>query len=362
MLYRKYRPQNFDEVLGQEIIVKTLKNAIKNKRVVHGYLFAGQRGTGKTSVARIFAKALNCFNLKKEINPCNQCDNCQLINKAQFIDLIEIDAASNRGIDEIRALKESVNFPPIKGKYKVFIIDEAHQLTEPAFNALLKTLEEPPNWVIFILATTSPEKVPLTILSRVQRFDFRPIPVELIVQKLKKIAQQENISITDSALEMIAEEAQGAFRDAESILERVITAFNPEKEITQELLEVFFNRAGILKVLEFLFALVEKNHQKALAILDQIYRQGLDLLGFNKDVLKILRILFLWKTQPDLAKILEKDFLPDVWGKIYQLKEKTDLNQIKKYLISFLESEARLKRTPPIAVLPLEIAVLESLE
>ena len=222
VIARKWRPQTFDEVVGQPHVVKILKNAIESNRIAHAYLFSGARGVGKTSVARILAKTVNC-DQRTGPTPCNRCMSCTSITRGASVDVLEIDAASNRGIDEIRELRESVRYLPAVSKYKVYIIDEVHMLTGPAFNALLKTLEEPPGHVIFVLATTSPHKIPITILSRCQRFDFRRIPVEKITQHLKKIIEAENVSLSESVLAVIAREADGSMRDAQSLLEQVLT-------------------------------------------------------------------------------------------------------------------------------------------
>ncbi|HEY7751027.1 MAG TPA: DNA polymerase III subunit gamma/tau, partial [Ignavibacteriaceae bacterium] len=212
---RKWRPKIFSEVVGQEHITSTLKNAIKENRIAHAYLFTGPRGVGKTTTARIFAKSLNCLN-PKDAEPCNECEMCKTIQNAQLMDIIEIDGASNRGIDEVRTLRESVKYAPTKGKYKVYIIDEVHMLTKESFNAFLKTLEEPPAQIIFIFATTDVHKVPLTIISRCQRYDFRRINLDTIKSTLSKIAKDEKIKIDDTTLTIIAKKADGALRDAES--------------------------------------------------------------------------------------------------------------------------------------------------
>ena len=221
-LYRKYRPQSFDEVVGQKVIVKTLLNAIKNNKITHAYLFTGPRGTGKTSIAKIFAKTINCENLDN-LKPCNKCTSCMQINNKQTVDIIEIDAASNNGVDEIREIKNKVNLVPTNGKYKVYIIDEVHMLTQAAFNAMLKTLEEPPKNVIFILATTEPHKIPLTILSRCQRFDFKRITNQELVDRLNFIIRNENIEVEDGVLELIAEISNGGMRDSIGLLDQLIT-------------------------------------------------------------------------------------------------------------------------------------------
>ena len=222
VLARKWRPQLFEEVVGQDHVVKTLRNAIAMERIGHAYLFTGQRGTGKTSTARILAKALNCKDGPTP-NPCNRCDNCQEITRGESLDVLEIDGASNRGIDEVRSLRERVKFTPAKAKFKVYIIDEVHMLTREAFNALLKTLEEPPSHVIFILATTNPHKLPLTVISRCQRFDFRGISTADILTRLEQIVKKEGIGIADDALTLIAEGAENSMRDAQGTLDQAIS-------------------------------------------------------------------------------------------------------------------------------------------
>src|SRR5437762_1227415 len=228
-LYRRYRSQTFAEVIGQEHVTRTLKNAIANGQVAHAYLLAGARGIGKTSIARIIAKAVNCPKAKNG-DPCDTCESCVAIRDGRFLDLIEIDAASNRGIDEMRDLREKVRFLPSEGQYKVYVIDEAHQLTPEAFNALLKTLEEPPPHAIFVLATTESQRIPATIVSRTQRFDLRRIPHSAIVQQLEHVAKAEGLTVEAPAFEAIARHAQGSLRDAESILDQV-SSFSQDRTV-----------------------------------------------------------------------------------------------------------------------------------
>ena len=361
MLYRKYRPQIFKEIIGQDIIVKILKNFIKNKeKIPQGYLFAGPRGTGKTSTARIFAKALNCLELiENDYEPCNKCTNCEAINKGQFLDLIELDAASNRGIDEIRNIKEHIGFRPIQGKYKVFIIDEAHMLTEPAFNALLKTLEEPPKHTIFILATTEPEKIPPTILSRVQRFDFRRISIKDIAKKLKEIAQNEGIDISERALYLIAEESGGALRDAETLLEKLMLSLNPHKFISEEHVEEFLGKVSNKEILEFLETLLDKNFEEAIKKVHKVYENGFDLIVYTRSILKILRDILVLKNLPAWKNQLAKDYEEELIEKILNISNKIKTEDLKKLIKLFSEAEMNIKKDPPILTLPLELAVAE---
>jgi DNA polymerase-3 subunit gamma/tau len=363
MLYRKYRPKTFSEIYGQNLIIKILKSFLKNiNSLPQGYLFAGQKGTGKTSTARIFAKALNCLNLEKNsYEPCNQCLNCENINKNKFLDIIELDAASNRGIEEIRNLKENIGFKPIQGKYKVFIIDEAHMLTKEAFNALLKILEEPPKHVIFILATTEPDKIPPTILSRLQRFDFKRISLQEMIKKMKKVAEEEKITIDDGALYLIAEESEGSFRDAEVLLERIILSINPHKIITADYVENFLGKVSYQKILEFLELLINKKFEEALKNVHEIYAGGYDLIIFIRSLIRILREMLIIKIYPLWKNQLNKEYNEELVKKIIDLSSKLSLEEIKKFIKIFSETEISLKKDPPLITLPLELAIAEIL-
>ncbi len=300
VLARKYRPQNFDEVIGQEHITRSLKNAILNQRIAHSYLFTGSRGIGKTSTARILAKALNCIKGPLP-NPCQECVLCREITQGISMDVLEIDGASNRRIDEIRNLRENVKFAPSKARFKIYIIDEVHMLTPEAFNALLKTLEEPPLHIKFIFATTQPEKIPLTILSRCQRFDFRRITDRELVGQLKKISQQEKIDIEQNALFAIARFAQGSMRDGESVLDQLIS-FCEGKIIAKEVISLL----GIVSeecLFNFGQAIIEKDVEKGLTIINALLKEGKDLEQFVKGLTQYFRNLIMAKE--DLPNLIE---------------------------------------------------------
>lgn len=283
---RKWRPKRFDEVVGQEHITTTLKNAINNNRIAHAYLFTGPRGVGKTTTARILAKVLNCLN-PQEGEPCNECEMCLSIQSSQSMDIIEIDGASNRGIDEIRTLRDSVKYAPTKGKYKVYIIDEVHMLTRESFNAFLKTLEEPPSQTIFIFATTDVHKVPLTIISRCQRFDFRRIQLELIKSLIKKIADAEKIKIDDKSLTIIAKKADGALRDAESYFDQVVS-FCGDK-IDSETVSRLLNLVSDDIYFKISDAVLEKNFKSVFEVSDLIYKNGWNFIDFADGLVEHFR-------------------------------------------------------------------------
>lgn len=287
-LYRKYRPENFDGLVGQDHISQVLKNAVAHEKISHAYLFSGPRGTGKTSVARILAKAINCTD-RKEYNPCGKCSICVGMNEGRLMDLLEIDAASNRGIDEIRDLREKVKFSPTEGKYKVFIIDEVHMLTKEAFNALLKTLEEPPEHAIFILATTEINKVPNTIVSRCQRHDFKRIKRADIVARLSEIKKAEKINITDEALELVAETSEGGLRDALSLLDQLATV--GLKEIALADVETILGLAPFDIVYNYIQNLTAGNKEEAFKVLEKAATDGVDLINLTKAALEFTRKL-----------------------------------------------------------------------
>ena len=299
VLARRYRPQTFKEVIGQTHVVKTLINALKQKKLSHALLFSGIKGTGKTTVARIIAKALNCQNLIDNYEPCNECSNCLEINKGIFVDVIEIDAASNRGIDQIRELIENLKFAPAKGKAKVYIIDEAHMLTKEASNALLKSLEEPPSHVYFILATTEPNKLLPTILSRCQRYDFRRLDLPLIVKYLKEVCKKENYEIEEEALELIAKESQGSLRDALSLLDQAMAYGTKTKE---DVILAFGWHETIL-VEELASVLLERDLKKTLELIQKVYEQGIDLIYLMEKLTEFFRELLVMKAFPQESQI-----------------------------------------------------------
>ena len=361
VLYRKYRPQNFSEFIGQNHIVKTLTNAVAREMISHAYLFSGPRGTGKTTLARLLAKAANCHDRKNDFEPCNKCSSCLEIIKGKSMDLIELDAASHRGIDDIRELRDGIKFSPTKSRYKVFIIDESHQLTKEAANALLKTLEEPPSHAIFILATTEVHKMIPTILSRCQRFDFRKLTLPEIFKKLSVITEKEKIKIEKPALELIALNAEGAIRDAESLLNQLSTVYrDSKKEIKVEDIKDLLGLVEIDMVSNFTDFLCEKKTFKAINYLNGISDKGLDLNEFAKSLIHYLRKALIVKIIGE-----EKDsagFLSGLTGEEIQRLKKQSENfqeeELQKILNAFLEAQNKMKYSP-IPQLPLELATVE---
>ena len=299
---RKYRPKFFGEVIGQEVPVKILKNAVRSGRVAHAYIFAGPRGVGKTTVARILAKSLNCLD-PKEGEPCGNCENCLEIDRGSFPDLIEMDAASNRGIDDIRAIREAVSYTPIKGRFKVYIIDEAHMLTKEAFNALLKTLEEPPPRTIFILCTTEYEKIIPTILSRCQRIIFSRIRNEDIKKYLRKICSQEGLECEEEAFSTIARASEGCMRDAASLLDQA-SVFG-EGKVTQEVVESFLGILSVDKVRRFMKLLLESRVEEAIKELRSLYERGYNLSRFWETLEEEIRNAVLVKSLEDPIGLVE---------------------------------------------------------
>ena len=291
-LYRKYRPETFSDVVGQEHITEILKSELASGKIFHAYLFTGTRGTGKTSCAKILAKAVNCLSLK-DGDPCCECESCRAISNGEVMDIVEIDAASNNGVDNIRTLREQVNFTPASAKYRVYIIDEVHMLTLGAFNALLKTLEEPPKHVVFVLATTEVHKLPATILSRCQRFDFKRIEQEKICERIKYIASLENFTITDEAASMIAAIADGGMRDALSILDLCVSAGS---EITEEVVASSCGIAGNEYLISLADYIKNQDIEKALLLTDKLYNSSVDMLRLLDNLISHYRNLLMIKT------------------------------------------------------------------
>lgn len=298
-LYRKYRPSTFEEVVGQKHVVMTLQNAIKNNKLAHAYLFCGPRGTGKTSVAKLLAKTINCTSENK---PCGHCANCIDIQESTHPDVVELDAATNNGVDEVRELIEKVKYAPMQGKYKVYIIDEVHMMTPSAFNALLKTLEEPPEYCVFILATTEPHKVLPTIVSRCQRFDFNKVPVPVIKERLRYIVDKEGINCDDSALQLISELAEGGMRDALSVLDQCIAY--AENNITAEDVSVVYGIATTAEKLELLKAVKDKDVQKTMSMVSDFSGRGIDLQRLTLDLINLAKeaVIYSYSRNKDLLE------------------------------------------------------------
>ena len=304
-LYRKFRPTTFSEIVGQEHITKTLKNQINSGRVGHAYLFNGGRGTGKTSAAKILARAVNCLN-PKDGEPCNECEICKGILSGSLTDVVEMDAASNNSVEDIRSIREEVNFLPTLAKYRVYIIDEVHMLSTGAFNALLKTLEEPPAHVKFILATTEPQKIPATILSRCQRFDFKRISNEDIIKRLKIVCDQSNIEITQEALTTIAVLAEGAMRDALSILERCLQ--DGDTNIDENKVKDLVGIPKLTYVSKMTEAIIDYNVEEALKTIDEVLAEGKDINNLLWELIKYTKDILVYKTSKNL-QIYSKDEL-----------------------------------------------------
>lgn len=353
-LYRKWRPATFDEVKGQDHIVTTLKNQIKNDRIGHAYLFCGTRGTGKTSVAKIFAKAVNCAN-PVDGNPCGECEVCRAVAAGASMNVIEIDAASNNGVDNIREIKEEVAYPPTQGRFKVYIIDEVHMLSIGAFNALLKTLEEPPAYVIFILATTEAHKIPITILSRCQRYDFKRISIDTISSRLSELMKAEGITADERALRYVAKAADGSMRDALSLLDQCL-AFYMGQELKYENVLDVLGAVDTEVFSDFFRGVIEGDAIGLIHKLEQIIIDGRDLSQFVNDFTWYLRNLMLLQSAADASDVLE---MSEENVKI--LKEDaalTDLNGIMRYIRVFSELSGQLKNSSQKRVM-VEVALIK---
>jgi len=350
-LYRRYRSQTFAEVVGQEHVTRTLKNAIANGQVAHAYLLAGARGIGKTSIARIIAKAVNCPKAK-DGDPCDACETCVAIRDGRYLDLIEIDAASNRGIDEMRDLREKVRFAPSMGQYKVYVIDEAHQLTNEAFNALLKTLEEPPPHVIFVLATTESQRIPATIVSRTQRFDLRRIPHQKMVQQLAAIAKSEKWQVEPAALEAISRHAQGSLRDAESILDQVATF--AEGKVRVDDVDELLGATDWEETSALFDAIAANDAAKAVGLVRALVDDGRDLRLFVRRAMDHMRALVLVRASDTLPETATES----IAAVLRRQAPLFSLDRLAKIAHRLIETEQQL-RTGEGTPLPLELALLD---
>ena len=334
VIARRWRPKTFEDVIGQPHIVTTLRNAMRSGRIAHAYLFSGPRGIGKTSVARILAKAVNCTHVT-DGEPCNTCDSCVGIDSGAYVDVIEIDAASNRGINEIKELRETVRYLPMEGKYKVYIMDEAHMLTSEAFNALLKTLEEPPGHNIFILATTEQQKIPYTIMSRCQRFDFRRISEAEIIQQMKRICTEERIAFDEKVFSYIVREADGSMRDAESILDQVI-AYSGDHISERDVTDVIgvVERQLVYQIVE---AVVAQDARGGLAAIERTLEQGYDAYQVYKALVSFLRdmlMIRLWEGKPPFLFIDEAEY-----NQLVELAKPLEYYEIQNMLNYVLQAE-----------------------
>ena len=352
-LYRKWRPSTFDEIKGQDAIVTTLRNQIEANRIGHAYLFCGTRGTGKTSAAKVFAKAVNCEHPVNG-NPCGECENCKSIAAGTSLNVIEMDAASNNGIDDMRQINESVVYSPTNAKYKIYIIDEAHQITRDAFNALLKTIEEPPAYVIFIFATTEPHRFPITILSRCQRYDFKRIPVETIEDRLQEVAQNEGITVEDKAIKYIASKAEGGMRDALSLLDQC-SAFFLGKEITYERALEVLGAVDTTVFSVFLRSLAARSVTDSINLIDSILMQGRDIAQFINDFIWHMRNVLLAKSVENIEDVV--DMTADNLRLLQKEAEALSEKQLLRYIRKFSELSNDLKFSSQKRVL-VEIAVI----
>jgi DNA polymerase-3 subunit gamma/tau len=351
-LYRKWRPLSWDEVIGQDHVIQTLRNAVKTEHVTHAYLFAGPRGTGKTTTARLLAKAVNCLNPDPSTRPCNECDNCQAINAGRFLDLIEIDGASNTSVDDVRDLRDKINFSPNLGRFKVYVIDEVHMLSTAAFNALLKTLEEPPPHAIFVLATTEVHKIPATVLSRCQRHEFRRIPVTDIVANLEQLSEKENLQTTPDALTLIARQSTGSLRDAISLLDQLASTGEP---ITLELTQSILGTTTSQAVIEVIDALLVRDPADGLDHIHQALDGGSDARQFARQIVEYLRSLLL----NQLGEVQPSNVPPETETQMEEHAKRFNTPDLLHTIKQFNQAATNTRATWQPA-LPLEVAFIES--
>ncbi len=364
LLYRKYRPQTFADVVGQEHVVQTLKGALSTGRIGHAYLFCGPRGTGKTTIARLLAKALNCdkrqaISDKQEI-PCDKCGPCLAIKENRSLDLIEIDAASQTGVDNIRELNDSVRVAASGGRYKIFLVDEVHMLSKSAFNALLKTLEEPPAYVVFILATTEPHKILPTVLSRVQRFDFKRLIPKQIIGKLKYMVRNEKVSIDDEGLMAIAMSADGALRDAEVFLSKVIASSDREKNISASVVYDILGLVPLNYHPEFLGYLVSGDKEKALDFINRVHMGGINLESFTSGFIEYVRKILIHGINPAVLTSVGEELLDNDLKLIATYSQALTSQRLIRIINVFVSAKEGMKSSP-IPQLPLELTVLDLL-
>ena len=346
--YRKWRPKIISEIIGQDSVSKILLNSVTSNRIAHAYIFSGPRGSGKTSTARILAKAINCLNSTNG-EPDISCENCLSIENKTSLDLIEIDAASNRGIDDIRELSDKINFVPNKSNYKVYIIDEVHMLTDPAFNALLKTLEEPPNHAIFILATTDIDKVPLTIISRCHRLDFKRVSLQSIIIKLQFICKKEGITFNNKELDLIARQSYGSLRDAENLLEQLVVAYGNELKISE--INEFFHTDNYDMAYDLIKHILDNNLRDALIKIDFINQSGIDIKNLLKSIIEIFRVFIL----------LKNDIMSDLSFNIDKMKNIKPLIQnysLDNIIFAITEFNDIYLKNKVVSILDIELAMI----
>lgn len=354
VLYRKWRPHRWEEVAGQEHIIETLRNAVTAQRFSHAYLFAGPRGTGKTTTARLLAKSLNCLAEDLASRPCDSCENCQAVNLGRFLDLIEIDAASNTSVEDVRGLREKINFSPNVGRYKVYIVDEVHMLSTAAFNALLKTLEEPPAHAVFILATTEVHKIPATVLSRCQRHEFRRIPAGEIAAYLKQMAESEGIAVEPAALALVSRQATGAMRDAISLLDQLAST---GQEVTLEMAHNILGTATSQAVLDLVEALSVRQPAQCLAVVHAVLDRGGDPRQFARQIVEYLRNLLLMR----MNNADQLDVMPEVRLQMARHAQGFSVADLLR-LLEIFNQAANEGRGSWIPSLPLEMAIIEALQ